>query len=57
MNMPVRTTDTAVRLPATAAKVLTISPKRSPLASRVVSGAGDLAALVVPPVIVIALAN
>jgi nitrate/nitrite transport system permease protein len=56
MNMPVRTTDTAVRIAAPSAKVLTITPKRSPLTSRLLGAAGDFAVRVIPPAVVIALA-
>jgi nitrate/nitrite transport system permease protein len=54
MNMPVMRTETAVPLPA--GKVLPLgAPKRTPLRTRIMAGAGEIAARVVPPVIVIAL--
>lgn len=57
MNMPVMKTEAAVALPATTAKVLPLSaPKRPALASRIVTRAGEVAARVVPPIVVIAIA-
>jgi nitrate/nitrite transport system permease protein len=54
MNMPVMRTETAVPLPA--GKVLPLgAPKRTALRTRIMAGAGEIAARVVPPVIVIAL--
>ncbi len=58
MNMPLRSADTAVAIPAvaaTSAKVLTIAPKKSPRTQRWKSRARDVAATVVPPVVVIAI--
>jgi nitrate/nitrite transport system permease protein len=56
--MPLRSADTAVAIPAvaaTSAKVLTIAPKKSPRTQRWKSRARDVAATVVPPVVVIAI--
>lgn len=57
MNMPVMKTEAAVALPATTARVLPMSaPKRSTLASRIATSAGEVAARVIPPIVVIAIA-
>jgi nitrate/nitrite transport system permease protein len=59
MNMPVAKTGVVVGVPSAppapaAAKVLPLTPKRPALVSRLLTGLGDVAASVVPPVIVIA---
>jgi nitrate/nitrite transport system permease protein len=59
MNMPVPKTGvvasvSSASLPPAAAKVLPLTPKRPALVSRLLTGLGDVAASVVPPVIVIA---
>jgi nitrate/nitrite transport system permease protein len=53
MNMPVMRTETAVPLPA--GKVLALKAKRTALRTRVLARAGDIAASLIPPVIVLAL--
>jgi nitrate/nitrite transport system permease protein len=57
MNMPVLKSETAVSFPPVPApaKVLAITPKKTPLATRAVARAKIVAANVVPPVVVIAL--
>jgi nitrate/nitrite transport system permease protein len=56
MNMPLRTTETAIALPSASAKVLTfVTPKRGTFASRLLIRLGDIAVRVVPPVVVIVL--
>ena len=55
MNMPLRTTETVMALPATSAKVLAIPSKQVPFATRFYSGAQQVAVNVIPPVLVIAL--
>src|SRR6267142_4325277 len=59
MNMPLVKTEPATALPAKpatmSATVLPLAPKRPPLATRIAGGLRDLAAHVVPPVVVIAL--
>jgi nitrate/nitrite transport system permease protein len=59
MNMPVAKTGvvasvSSASLSPAAAKVLPLTPKRPALVSRLLTGLGDVAASVVPPVIVIA---
>jgi nitrate/nitrite transport system permease protein len=54
MNMPVVRTETAVPLPP--GKVLPLKAKRTALRSRIVAHAGEIAARLIPPVIVLALA-
>jgi nitrate/nitrite transport system permease protein len=57
MNMPVMKTEAAVALPATTAKVLPMSaPKRPTLAARFATRTGEVAARVIPPIVVIAIA-
>jgi nitrate/nitrite transport system permease protein len=55
MNMPVRTTETAIALPSPTAKVLTIPAKQVSLLSRLRIHAQAIAVRVIPPVLVIAL--
>ena len=57
MNMPLKKSETAVALPAptVSAKVLTLAPKRPPLAERLLSYVSAVGARVVPPIVVIAL--
>jgi nitrate/nitrite transport system permease protein len=55
MNMPLRTTETVIALPASAAKVLAIPSKQVPLTSRLRACAQQVAVVVIPPVVVIAL--
>ncbi len=56
MNMPLRTTDTALALPSASAKILTlVTPKRGTMASRILARLGQIAVHAVPPAIVIAL--
>jgi nitrate/nitrite transport system permease protein len=55
MNMPAMKTDTATMLPATAAPVVTMTPKRPPRADQYIKMARETAARVVPPLIVLAL--
>src|SRR5437764_369382 len=57
MNMPLKKSQTAIAIPAPgiSAKVLSLAPKRPPLAGRLLSYASAIAARVVPPVVVIAL--
>ena len=54
MNMPVMRTETAVPLPA--GKVLPLKAKRTALRTRIVAHAGEIAARLIPPAIVLALA-
>jgi nitrate/nitrite transport system permease protein len=62
MNMPLVKTDPGVALPpaalpaTTGATVLSLTPKRAPLSTRVLGRLRDLGARLAPPVIVIALA-
>jgi nitrate/nitrite transport system permease protein len=57
MNMPLKKSETAIALPAPTvrAKVLTLAPKRPPLAERLLSHVSAVGARVVPPIVVIAL--
>ena len=57
MNMPLKKSETAIALPAptVSAKVLTLAPKRPPLAERLLSYVSAVGARVVPPIVVIAL--
>ena len=58
MNMPVMKTETTAALPAPmppAAIVMPLAPKRPTLATRVLTQSGEIAARVVPPVVVITL--
>ncbi len=55
MNMPLRTTETVMALPATSAKVLAIPNKQVPFATRFYSSVQQVAVNVIPPVLVIAL--
>jgi len=55
MTMPVLKTEPAAELPATAAPILTLSPKRPPPSERAVKLARAASARVIPPLIVIAL--
>jgi nitrate/nitrite transport system permease protein len=55
MNMPVLKAETAVNFPAAPAKVLAITPKKTPLAARAQVHVKTVASTVVPPVVVIAL--
>ena len=56
MNMPLIKTDTAVALPPTTAKVLPLAPKRPSALVRLTTRMGEIAARVIPPIVVIALA-
>jgi nitrate/nitrite transport system permease protein len=56
MHMPAMKTEAAVALPATTAKVLPIAPKRPKLTSRIAARASEVAARVVPPIVVLAIA-
>jgi len=59
MNMPLKKSDAAVALPASGAmaKVLTLSaPKRPQLRDRVIARASIIAANVIPPIVVLAIA-
>src|SRR6202790_3374512 len=55
MNMPATKTDPVTMLPATAAPVVTMTPKRPPRAERYLKMAKETAVRVVPPLIVLAL--
>jgi nitrate/nitrite transport system permease protein len=56
MNMPLRMSDAAVAtMPALAAKVLPLAPKRRTFQLRVVSLAGDIAVRVLPPLVMLAI--
>ena len=55
MNMALVKAEAPAAIPATPAKVLPLEPKRQPLASRITPALGDVAARVVPPIVVIAL--
>ena len=56
MNMPVRQTETALVLPASAAKVFPLpTAKRGTFASRMFERAGDVAAKLIPPIVMIGL--
>jgi nitrate/nitrite transport system permease protein len=59
MNMPLVKTEPVTSTPTpmapAVAKVLSLAPKRPPLASRIGTGLGSLSARVVPPIVVIAL--
>ena len=54
MNMPLLKAETTVAMPTAMAKVLPLEPKRQPLATRVSTRLGEVAAHVVPPIVVIA---
>ena len=54
MNMPLRTTDPVVALPAATAKLLAIPTKQVSLASRVGMRASQIAVRLIPPTVVIA---
>ena len=56
MNMPIRETKSPTAAPHLSAKILALEPKRAALASRMSARAGAIAAQVIPPIIVIALA-
>jgi nitrate/nitrite transport system permease protein len=53
MNMPLLKTEPVAELPPGMAKVLSLAPKRPALATRVVARLGDVAARVVPPLVVL----
>lgn len=55
MNMPALKTEPAAAIPATAAPVVTLSPKRPPLGDRAAKIVRAASARVIPPLIVIAL--
>ncbi len=56
MNMPVRQTETALVLPASAAKVFPLpTAKRGTFASRTLERASDVAAKLIPPIVMIGL--
>jgi nitrate/nitrite transport system permease protein len=55
MNMPLLKAEPATAMPKTAAVVVSLEPKRTPLGAQIVTRLGNLAASVVPPVVVIAL--
>jgi nitrate/nitrite transport system permease protein len=55
MNMALVKAEAPAAIPATTAKVLPLEPKRQPMASRIATRLGDVAARVVPPIVVIAL--
>jgi nitrate/nitrite transport system permease protein len=55
MNMPAMKTEPATMLPATAAAVVTMTPKRPPRAEKYIKMARETAVRVVPPLIVLAL--
>jgi nitrate/nitrite transport system permease protein len=55
MNMALVKAEAPPAVPVTPAKVLPLEPRRQPLASRLTSGLRDVAARVVPPIVVIAL--
>src|SRR5437879_6203998 len=54
MNMPLVRTEQIAAVPAATATVLPLAPKRQPLAKRAAARLGDIAARVVPPIVVIA---
>ena len=57
MNVPVlKTETTSVPFPGAPAKVLAITPKKTPAASRAIARAKIIASTVVPPVVVLAIA-
>jgi nitrate/nitrite transport system permease protein len=56
MNMPLRSTDTAVPLPSAPAKVLAIPAKQTPFKSKLIARTQQVAERLIPPVIVLALA-
>jgi nitrate/nitrite transport system permease protein len=55
MNMPALKTEPATKIPAVSAPILTLSPKRPPLANKLLKFGRDVSERVIPPVIVIAL--
>ena len=56
MNMPLRKTETALALPSAPAKILTlVTLKRGTFSSRMLARLGEIAAHVVPPLVVIVL--
>jgi nitrate/nitrite transport system permease protein len=56
MNMPLRKSETAVAtMPAVAAKVLPLAPKRGTFQSRTLAKAGEVAANVLPPLVMLAI--
>ena len=55
MNMPLRTTETVMALPASSAAVVAIPTKQVPFATRLRTHAQNIAVNVIPPVLVIAL--
>jgi len=55
MNMPVLKSETAVNFPTAPAKVLAITPKTTPFATRALVQAKVVASNVVPPVVVLAI--
>jgi nitrate/nitrite transport system permease protein len=55
MNMPLVKAEPPTIMPAATAKVVPLEPKRHTLAARLATRVRDLAARVVPPVVVIAL--
>jgi nitrate/nitrite transport system permease protein len=55
MNMPATKSESVAMLPATAASVVAMTPKRPPRADKYIKAARETAVRVVPPLIVLAL--
>jgi nitrate/nitrite transport system permease protein len=56
MNMPLRSTETAIALPKASARVLAIPTKQNPIGAKLLARVRAIAERVIPPIIVLALA-